>query len=101
MTTEVITKDTIKGAAIRELQNYKLRPLAGTTAATNIALAGTTVLGTTILSVLQYDPNDGGAGVGGFADLTSEAAITSDGNLQLDTTNTTGTFLLVATFDKA
>lgn len=90
-----ITEDTVKGLLINELQSLTLSLLAGTTANTDIALPGADEKRTTIASVLQYDPNGGGAGVGAFADLTPEAAVTSPGNLQLDTTDTTGTQLLV------
>lgn len=92
---EEITKDTVKGKAIRELQSLRQLVLAGTTVATNIAAADTTVEGTTIVSVVEFDP----AGPT-FADLTAEAEITSDGNLQLDTTDTTGSQLLVWLYDK-
>lgn len=100
MSLETITKDTIKGAAIRELQGLKQQVVAGTTANTNIALAGATVAKTTIVGVIEHDPDKGGAGVSGLNDRTSEAAITSDGNLQLDTTDTTGHELIVTTFNK-
>jgi len=101
---ETITKDTIKGKAIRELQAWAQVPLAGAAAATDIALAGATVEKTTVVGVMEviHDPNGGGAGVSSlsFADRTSEAAITSDGNLQLSTTDTTGSILLVSTVNK-
>ena len=101
MSLEQITKDTVKGAAIRELQGLREQVVPGDTAATDIPLAGATVKGTTLVSVLEYDPDKGGAGVGGFNDRTAEAAITSDGNLQLDTTDTSGHDLIVKSFNKA
>lgn len=67
---------------VRELQLKRTVILAGTTATTNIALAGA-LLGDSIITVLHNS-----AGV--FVDLTAEASITSDGNIQLSTTDTTG-----------
>ena len=101
MALEDITVETIKGAAIRELQGLKQQIVAGANSATNIPLAGATVAGTNIVGVIEHDPDKGGAGVAGLNDRTSEAAITSDGILQLDTTNTTGHELIVTTYNKA
>ena len=94
MALEELTEFTVKGKAITELQSLRQVVLAGATAATDIAVAGVTIKNTQILSVLEYDRSGGGAGLGTFTDRTSEASITSDGNLQLDTTNTTGSQLL-------
>ena len=95
MPLENITPFTIKGAAINELQSLKKDVLAGTTAATNIALAGATVKRSTVKSVLAFNPLGPS-----FADLTAEASIASDGNLQLSTTDTTGQKLIVEWYDK-
>lgn len=95
MGVEAITKDTIKGAAIRELQGLKLQVVAGDSAATNIPLMGATVAKTTIVGVIEHDPV-----TPVIVDRTSEASITSDGNLQLDTTDTTGSQLAVLTYNK-
>ena len=101
MAVDEITKDTIKGSAIRELQGLSERVVAGAASATDIAVAGVTLEKSTLVSVLEYDPDGRGAGVGQINDRTSEAAITSDGNVQLDTTNTTGHDLIVKFFNKA
>lgn len=99
MSLEQVTEFTIKGKAINELQRLREKLVAGAGIGADIAVAGIKTIDT-ILSVLQYDPNGGGAGVGALADLTSEASITSDGNIQLDTTDTTGTQLIVKFFEK-
>ena len=94
---EDITNETIKGTAIRELQGLQCAVVTGTTAATDIALAGATVKKTTLVAVLREDATTGVT----LSNLVSEAAITSDGNLQLDTTNTTGSSLIVWFTNKA
>lgn len=73
--------------AIAELQGKQTTVLTGTTAATDIALAGAGVKDT-IGSVIMFT-----AGVP--SDVTSEASISSAGNLRLSTTNSTGNKLLV------
>lgn len=77
-----------------ELQGRTKAIAAGTTSSTNIAVAGIT-LEDTIESVVEID-------IAGDAvvDRTSEASITSDGNIQLDTTDTTGSHLLIEWMDK-
>lgn len=62
---------------------------AGTTADTNIAVAGITTADE-IVRVIEIDI----AG-NAIADRTAEARITSNGNVQLDTTNTTASWLLI------
>lgn len=98
-TLEEITEFTLKGKALKELQSLRQVVVAGDSATTNIPIADVTVKNTTILSVVEvaHDPAGGGAGISTLAldDRTSEAEITSDGNLQLDTTDTTGSTLLV------
>lgn len=91
--------------AIGELQQADLASLAitlvdGAAADTNIAVTGITT-GDTIVSVIEVvvaaDTGTDATGdkVTGLADRTSEADITSAGNIQLDTTNTTGSQLVV------
>lgn len=99
MSLETLTPETLKGRAINELQGLSKVLLAGTTANTNIPVAGLK-LNDTIHSILAHDPNAGGAGVGGFVDVTSEGVILTAGNLQLDTTNTTGFQLILEFYAK-
>lgn len=79
----------------------------GTTKETNIAVAGIKKTEDTVLSVVRFDvaadtgTSATGNKVAAVSDVTSEADITSDGNIQLDTTNTTGDSLLVLWFDAA
>ena len=72
---------------IRELQSKATAILAGAAATTNIALTGATTADT-LGSVIHNT-------AGTLADVTSEASITSDGNIQLSTTDTTGDQLVV------
>lgn len=67
--------------------------VAGTTAATNIAVTGIT-LQDRLVAVVRLD-RDGTAANINISDVQSEASITSNGNIQLSTTNTTGDSLLV------
>ena len=97
MTVEAITKDTVKGAAIRELQGLQCAVLTGAAINTNIALTGATVKGTTLIAVLHNTVTTGVT----EANRVDEAAITTDGNLQLDTTDTTNDQLVVWFFQKA
>lgn len=93
-------------AAVFELQRMKWTLVAGNTAVTNIAIAGIALVDT-IAFVMQIDiAVDTGTSATGnkvqdVIDRTSEAAITSAGNIQLSTTNTTGDKLLVVWFDKS
>jgi hypothetical protein len=66
--------------------------VAGAAADTNIAIAGLT-RGATILSILRFDIDTGA--VRDVTDLKAEARILTNGNLQIDTTVTTGDKLLV------
>ncbi len=84
-----------------DLDDLKQQVAIGNTANTDIALAGATLAGTTIVSVLEYDPNGGGGGKGTWVERTSEAVMTSDGNMQLNTTDTTGHDLVVLSITKA
>ena len=75
----------------------KVNLVNGTTAATNIAVSG---IKTTdkLVTVIGLDP-DNVTPADQVQDFTSEASITSDGNIQLSTTNTTGFDLLVIWLD--
>lgn len=72
---------------ILQLQGLKVAVVAGTTAVTNIAVTGILTTGVlkSVLRVASGVPTD----------VTSEASITSTGNIQLSTTNTTGNVLIV------
>lgn len=79
-------------AMIKELQGLTTNIGDGTTAATNIAVAGI-ALEDTLQSVIMF--------AGGVpSDVTSEASITSAGNIQLSTTDSTGNKLLITWFNK-
>jgi hypothetical protein len=84
---------------LKELQGFKVVALAGTTSATNIAVTGIATVDT-ILKCFQVEPDNGTAATM-LTDRTSETSITSAGNIQLSTTNTTGKQLLLFYFDKA
>ncbi len=75
----------------------KVVVVAGTTAAANIAVSG---IATTdkIVAVVRVDLDAAAANID-VDDLTSEASITSAGNIQLSTTNTTGDKLIVFWLD--
>ncbi len=75
----------------------KVNVVAGAAADTNIAIAGIKT-GDKLVSVLQVEPDNGATGTM-LTDRTGEASITSDGNIQLTTTNTTGKQLLVIWLD--
>lgn len=76
--------------------------VAGAAINTNIAVTGATANGQTasiglkdgLLAVLEFQ-DTAGATQGLVADRVNEASITSAGNIQLTTTNTTGHGLLV------
>lgn len=72
--------------------------VAGAAKETNIAVAGVNKANDTIVSVVRFDLEAGGK-LEGVTDLTSDASITSDGNIQLKTTVTTGDKLLVLYYD--
>lgn len=78
--------------------DFHVQAVGGNTAGTNIALAGVVVDKTSLVGVLEYDPNGGGPGIGKFFDRTAEASVTSDGNIQLDLTDTSGHELIVTSF---
>jgi len=73
--------------AIRQLQLAYQKVAAGDTAVTDIAIAGVG-LKDQITSVIMF-----AAGVP--SDVTSEASVTSAGNIQLSTTDSSGNTLLV------
>lgn len=90
MALESLTKETIKGYALNELQGLTCAVVAGTTAATNIAITGLKTTDT-ILAVIH---EDGTTGVT-QANLVAEASIPTAGNLQLSTTDTSTDVLIV------
>lgn len=89
MTTAVskLTNGTAKADAILEVAGAVTKVLAGTTAVTNIAVAGAKV-GDVIESCIMF-----ASGVP--SDVTSEASFTSAGNLRLSTTDSTGNTLIL------
>ena len=86
-------------AALVELQGLKVAVVAGTTSATNIPITGIAT-NDTIVSVVLIAFVAGTPSLT-ITDVTSQASITSAGNIQLSTTNTTGDTLLVHWFDKS
>lgn len=85
-------------AMLVELQGLSVNVVAGAAINTNIAIAGIATADT-LLAVIQFDISTGT--VVDVIDRKSEASITSAGNIQLTTTNTTGDKLLVAWFNKS
>jgi len=83
---------------LKELQGLKITRVAGAAADTNIAVTGIATTDT-LLSVLVIDT--AAAAGSGITDLTSETAITSAGNIQHDTTSSSGKDVLVFWYDKA
>ncbi len=81
-------------AVLQELQSLKISIVAGALAATNIPVTGIALVDT-LLSVLQVPAN------ALTVDRTAQASITSAGNIQLSTTDTTGAMLYVFWYDKA
>lgn len=69
----------------------------GTTATTNIAVTGIDT-GDKLVAVIGFDP-DHATPASQVQSFTSEASITSNGNIQLSTTNSTGFDLLVIWLD--
>ena len=76
------------------LQSEKTAVVTGDTATTNIPITGILV-GHKIKRVIAMINNTASAIAVAFLDLTSEASITSDGNIQLSTTDTSTYRLLV------
>jgi hypothetical protein len=76
----------------------KMNVLVGTTATTNIAVTGI-VTTDKIVSCVRVNRDATAANID-VADITSEVSITSAGNIQLSTTNTTGDVLLLQWWDK-
>lgn len=78
----------------------KVAVVAGAAAVTNIPIAGI-LTGDALVGVVQFDlaADTGSSATGNkvqnVVDRTSEASITSNGNIQLSTTVTTGDVLLV------
>lgn len=93
-------------AAIQELQRLKFSVVSGASNAANIAVSGITTQDT-LVAVLRFDvAADTGTSATGnkvqaVGGLLSEASITSNGNVQLSTTDTTGDTLVVVWFDKS
>lgn len=94
------TSEEAVRSAVKELQSLSVAVVAGTTAATNIAVTGLDT-DDVIVAVLQFDvavdtgTSATGNKVQAVASLTGEASVPTTGNLQLSTTNTTGDTLLV------
>ena len=76
------------------LQNSKRATVAGTTAATNIALADAETNAVPADSIITGCIGHT-AGAAGSDDLTNEATVTAAGQMQCSTTNTTGMDLTV------
>lgn len=87
------------GAAIlsKSINNIGIAILAGTTATTNIAVSGI-VTSDSILHCAHYST---AAVIATMADITSEVDISSDGNIQLSTSNTTSDALWLAWSDNS
>lgn len=86
------TETAALAAVLTELQSLKITVVAGTTAVTNIPVALIDSLDT-FVSVIRFHS-------GTPSDVTSQTSVTSTGNIQLATTDTTGDVLLVVWFDK-
>ena len=78
-----------------ELQGLKASAAAGAAVDTNIAVTGI-ALDDTLVAVIEIDIAGDAVAI-----RTAEAAITSAGNIQLDTTNTTASHLLILWADKS
>ena len=89
MTMESVTEFTDRGKAIKELQQLIAATVAGSTALTNIAVTGIKLVDT-LQSVIEIATTTGIP-----TDRTAETSITSDGNIQLSTTNTPRDKLIV------
>ena len=80
----------------------KFTVVSGTTSATNIAVSGIATTDKFVSVVkLDFTLSEGTPNTRTWeaSDLTSEASITSAGNIQLSTTNTSGEVLLVLWLD--
>lgn len=82
-------RDALGGSGIE----FKVKVVAGAAINTNIAISGIRK-DAELLAVLQVEPDNGVTGTM-LTDRASEASVTSAGNIQLTTTNTTGKQLLV------
>lgn len=80
-------------AVINELQGLKISIGVGALPNTNIPITGINTVDT-LITVIQHP------GAALMVDRTAQASITSTGNIQLSTTNTTGDNILVFWFDK-
>ncbi len=81
---------------------FKFTVVNGTTANTNIAVSGINTQDRIVaVAKLDFTLSEGTPNTRTWeaSDLTSEASITSNGNLQLFTTDTTGEILLVFWID--
>lgn len=83
--------------AALEARQTKQVVVAGTTADTDIAIAGIDKDDDEIVGVVEIDLDE--EKVKGITDRTAEAKITADGKIQLDTTDTTGSSLIVTYVD--
>ena len=83
-------------------QVLKFTVVSGGGAATNIAIAGISTADKIVgVAKLDFTLTEGAPNTKTWdaSDLTSEASVTSAGNIQLSTTNTTGEVLLVLWLD--
>lgn len=81
---------------------FKFTVVNGTTANTNIAVSGINTQDRIVaVAKLDFTLNEGTPNTRAWeaSDLTTEASITSNGNLQLSSTDTTGEILLVFWID--
>ena len=84
---------------LRELRALNVDVVAGAAADTNIAISGISTEDR-LLGVVRLE--DGGATAGNFGmDTPTDARITSNGNIQFDTTVTTDDALIVFWYDKS
>ena len=83
--------------AILKDKVFQVDLVNGTTAAANIAVTGIAT-GDKLVAVIGFDP-DNATPASQVQNFTSEASITSGGNIQLSTTDTTGFDLLVIWMD--
>ena len=84
-----MNNDTLRPILV-ELQGLTFSVVAGAGIDTNIAIAG----------IETEDTIVGAARMNAPADLLAEASITSNGNIQFDSTDTTGDFIQVAWLNK-
>lgn len=98
-------QDTLSGIGdgiidiLRELQGLKFAVVTGATAATNIAVSGITTADT-LVAVIGIDGDNATLSLT-VVPYTTEASITSNGNIQLSLSNTSTYRLVVIWFDKA